>query len=108
MAAVKSLGWVTVASAGTPVQVSPSRLPAQSVFIQQVASNTGAMHVGVSGSMDPSDGTDMVASLVAPSASALPSFSITAENAPNGLDLQNLWIDAAVNGEEVLISYVEG
>lgn len=106
--AIKSFGWKTVATAGTPLQVTATRTPAHTVFIQQVAGNTGVMHIGTSASMDPATGIDMVASLVIPSAAALPSWSAAVSQAANGMDLTELWIDAGVSGDKVLISYVEG
>jgi hypothetical protein len=107
--ALKSFGWKTVASAGTPERLTATRTPAQSVLIQVVTTNTGDMYIGTSASMDPTDGTDMVAVLSNPTADAQPpSFSLTANDAANGIDLSEIWIDSEISGEEVLVSYLEG
>ena len=108
--ALKSFGWKTVASAGTPVQLTTTRTMAHAVLIQAVHTNTGDMYVGVSTSMDPTDGTDMIAVLSEPTAGETPpSISIgPVHGAANAFDLREIWIDAEVNGEEVLVSYLEG
>lgn len=105
--ALRSFGWVTVTVAGTPERVTTNSIRAHAVFIQQVTGNTGAMHIGLSASMDPADGTDMIATLPIPTTNVLPSYSTGVDHASAGVNLNELWIDAGVSGEEVLISYLE-
>ena len=106
--ALKTDGWTTVAAAGTPVQVSATHVACHAVFIQQITGQTGVIHIGTSSSMDASDGTDMLATLPVPTANVLPSWSAGIDGQPNGIDLQEIWIDASVNGESALVSYNEG
>ena len=106
--ALKSNGWTTVASAGTPIRVSATRIACHAVFIQQIVGQSGVIHIGTSTSMDPSDGTDMLATLPEPTDNLLPSWSSGISGAANGIDLQEIWIDASVSGEKALISYNEG
>jgi len=40
-----SLGKITVAAAGTPVQVTTPRYPCQTMFFQQVQGNTGKLYI---------------------------------------------------------------
>jgi hypothetical protein len=65
------------------------------------------MHIGTASDMDPTDGTSMVATLIIPTATGIPSWSASVDNAANGIDLSEIWIDADVSGEEVLVSYIE-
>lgn len=105
--ALRSLGWVTVPTAGSPVQVSATGVRCHSVFIQQVGSNTAAMHIGTDSNMDPTTGASMLATLPTPTANSLPSYTGGVDQAVAGIDLQEIWIDATVSGEEVLVSYLE-
>lgn len=109
--ALKSQGHITVATSGTPVRVSTTTgnagVRCHAVFIQQLVGNTGDIHIGISASMDPSDGTDMLATLPIPTVNALPSYSAGVDWAAAGVDLGEIWLDVSVNGEAALVSFIE-
>jgi hypothetical protein len=104
--AVKSLGKITVTTGGTPVQVSTTRVGANSIMFQQIPGNTGKMYIG--------DSTLVKATLVGvhavlpiPTTNILPSYTATIVEAPAGLNAAEFWVDAEVNGEGVLVSYTQ-
>jgi len=104
---------ITVSTSGTPVQVSSTRQPFQSVLIQALPNNTGRIVVG-------SDNTVRAnASGANPSGSALAIIGAPSSNtatppsanggnptAPAAFNLQDLWIDATNGGEGVIVSYI--
>ena len=104
--ALRSFGHVTVVTGGTPVRVTTESIRAHAVFVQQLVGNAGVAHVGISTNMDPSDGTDMIATLLIPTVNALPSYSTGVDLASAGVNLNEIWIDGTT-GEAVLISYLE-
>lgn len=105
-----SLGKVTVATAGTPVQVSATRLMVRAVRFQTTNGNTGLMYIG--------DATLVKATLVgvhrvlgiASATADAPVVEFGSQEIENGnaIDLSKFWVDAGVNGESVLVSYAKG
>lgn len=106
--ALKSLGKVTVTTAGTPVRVTSTKTTCQSVLIQAMPTNAGLAYVGLSG-MDKSAGTGVLGIIGKPSADevVVPSVSFSIPLAPAGINLADLYIDADDNNAAVLISYTE-
>jgi hypothetical protein len=97
------LGRVNVSAAGTPVQLAAARTPCQHIRAQVIAGLTGKMYLG--------NATLNSASLAGvikefwpnPAGGVSDSLDITADG--NQLDLSQYWIDAAVSGEGLLITY---
>jgi hypothetical protein len=101
------IGKKTVATAGTRVQlIATTPTKAQGVCIQALSSNTGKIYIG--------DSTVVGSTLVGcgyvlgiPAGAVIPGFSTTIQ-ASNALDVSQFYIDADVNGEGVLVSYIRG
>lgn len=104
----KSLGKVTVTTAGTPVRATSTSTPAQSIMIQAFPTNVGLAYVGLSG-MNKATGAGVLAIIGKPSADevSVPSVSASIPLAPAGLNVADLYIDADDNGAGVIISYTE-
>lgn len=113
-----TLGKVSVPAAGTPVQltatqqykdaIAAAKLSAQfvtatAVLIQAADGNTGKTYVGKQG-MVKATLAGVNAVLVAPTDTFIPSFGIASQLSPAGVDLSEIWFDAATNGEGVLVS----
>jgi hypothetical protein len=112
--AFEVIGVVTCATAGTrtrltSTQADPTKAyPCQTVRIEAVIANTGAVTVG--------DNT-VVASTLVGAAAVLPKcaatgptsvFVMEAYSSPNGLDLSAFYIDVATGGDKVLVSVNKG
>ena len=97
----KTISAVAVAAAGTAVQVSSSEIRTQSVIIQAPVDNTGDIFVGDS-SVDSANGI-----IIRPGNS----LDFTGDNMGQGgdfeINLSDLYVDAATNGDEVRVMYVE-
>lgn len=114
MGFLKSLGKVTVTTAGTPVRVtstqtSPSaKVSVHTVFLQALSGNTGRVFVGNGQNMNKTTLAGVVGMIPAPSASAatgsLPFFEATINPAANGFNLADLWLDAEVSTDGVLVA----
>lgn len=105
--ALGTLGLVTVAAAGTPVQCSSTHLGAQTIQVTIRPANTGVIYIGMA-NMVKATGVGVIAVLAAPtSATTGPFASITFQGwAPAGLDLQNLYLDAGSSGDGAYVSYI--
>jgi hypothetical protein len=109
--ALRSLGKITVAAAGTPVRVTANlttpteRLAAHSFIVEQVPGNTGKLFIGGPG-MNKTTLAGVYAILPIPTVNSLPSFSSVITNAPAGFNMAELFIDADVNGESALVSII--
>ena len=106
--ALKSLGKVTVTTTGTPVratvnQSSPTaRLGVQSISVQALAGNSGTnIYVG-SSSMNRSTLAGVYC--IVPKGSLVP---MTIQNAPAGINANEIFIDADTDGDAALISATE-
>jgi hypothetical protein len=104
---------VTVATAGTPVQVVSSHKAIQSVLIQALPNNTGRIVVGSANTVRANAaGTNpsgpVLAIIGAPSANTATPPSANGGNptAPAAINLEQFWIDASVSGEGVIVSYL--
>ena len=109
--ATSELGKVVVTTAGTPVRATANlsnpaaRYICKSYMVQAWPTNSGLAYVGKQ-SMVKATGVAVTAVLPAPSAATVPAFSASHEDAPAAFDMARIWIDAAVNGEAVLITVV--
>lgn len=109
---VLSLGRITVASAGTPVQAtanqaSPaSRLGAHSILFQRnITTETGRIYIQM-GEFPVGTFVNTVGVLAPPSANTLAGFSITIVQAASGFNAADFWVDAENNGEGCIISII--
>lgn len=108
------LGPVVVPTPGTPVQAisqlspvppSPPHVSIHGVMFQVLATNTGVVYIGQKG-MNKTTLAGVLAYLPIPTANSAPTFSIALTIAPNGLALEQFWIDAAVANEGCLVTYL--
>lgn len=110
--AQKSLGKVTITTAGTPERSTKNNAdPAavvwvHSYLVQQVAANTGKVWIGSSG-MNKTTGVGVYAVLPVPTANTLPSFSATVTQQVAAFDMAAVYIDVDVNGEAAIVSLIE-
>jgi hypothetical protein len=113
----RSLGKVTVTTAGTPVRATANEstpsasYPAQSVSFQQVQSNTGKIWILDRSNGVTATGVGVLHTLAAPTltsgvATTLPSVTVSIPSAPGGLNVTDLWIDADTSGEFCQVSAV--
>lgn len=111
-----SLGKITIPAAGTPVQVVDaagvdSRL-VHAIYIEAWPANTGLVWIGNAETLNKTTGAGVIKILGIPPgddvAGALPDFAVTLSQAPNGLSLGELWLDADDSGDAVIVSYLEG
>ncbi len=107
--AIRSLGKVTVTSAGTPVratvgQTTPSaRVACQTIKIYATLGNSGAnIYVGTASDFSKSTFANMV--LAIPKGTTQ---EITIQQAPAGLNAADLWIDADTTNDTCLVTIVE-
>ena len=102
-----SFGSVIIPVGGIPVRVvvPPTMNPpsCHALIIQTLRSNTGKIYIGLSG-MQRTTLAQTLAVLPIPTDNLLPTFSIALTVAANAINVADLWLDADVNGEGVLIS----
>lgn len=105
---LKSLGLKTVASSGTPVRVSSTRIAAQSVMFQAWPGNAGLCYVGLA-NMVIATGVGVLGVIGKPSTDevSVPSASFSIPLAPGGINLADLYVDADDSGANILVSYTE-
>ena len=119
--AVYGFGQVTVPAAGTPVNLGvalgfgpTSGKPMSIGILQKVIIQARPANAGIVYIFSGSDGTDhrtdrelCMAILAHPTSATdgpFDRYEIDVANAAGGLNLANLWIDAASNGDGVIIS----
>lgn len=101
----RSLGKVSVPSAGTPRQVvTDGGLVVARIRIQAVQANTGKVFIGVAG-MDKTTFAGCIAEFAIPGSDQPSAFEVASEDGTNALRLADYFVDAAVNGEGVIVSY---
>ena len=113
---IRPAGKVTVPVPGTPV-IATINLPNQgisfgerpyvchAVMFQALRGNTGAVFIGTA-ALDAASEANLFAVLAIPTTNSLPSFSAALTIAPNGLVLNEFYIDAAVAGDGVLVTFM--
>jgi len=104
---------VTVPSAGTPVQVTATRIPAQAVLIQALPLNSGRVVVGFDNTVranasgaNPSGPVLAIIGAPASTTATPPSANGGNPTAPAVLNLQQFWIDVSISGDGVIVSYL--
>jgi hypothetical protein len=110
---IDSLGKVTVAAAGTPVRITNNEVDpvksvrAHSFLIQVLPTNTGKIYIGKA-SMNKVTLAGVFVVLGLPSSVAIPSFSATLSYAPAAFELIKIFIDADVDDDGALVTFVQG
>lgn len=108
---IGTLGKITVPAAGTPVSaVAGSNYenkpqPCHGIMVQTAPGNTGNIYVGTA-DMDKSTLAGVFAVLPIPTDNFLPTFSAALTIAPNALKLNEFYIDADVNDDGAIVSYL--
>ncbi len=110
--------YLKIVSGGTPVQVSTVCTPgssrlgygkwAQSIQLQAHPSNAGVVYIGKLG-MNTTTGLGVLAVLPKPTSATtgpFPSQSFSEPLAPNGLSLDDLYVDGTTN-DLVIVSYTQ-
>lgn len=103
------LSKFTVAVPGTPVRLTSTQAnPAEKfachgVLAQALPANTGKVYIGRS-TMNRTTMTDIVATLAIPTDNTIPSFTAALTLSPNAVNLADLYVDADVGGEGVIVS----
>lgn len=100
-----SLGKVVVTTAGTRKQILTTSTPAQIVQIQQFPGNTGKIYIGGS-TLVGSTGVGVYFVLPIPTVNSLSSWLLQWPDSHAMFDLADLYLDAEVNGEGAIVSYV--
>lgn len=99
----KSLGKITVSSAGTPVQSTTSHIGCQCIRVFASTTNTGAnVYAGVASNF--SKGNTNCIGIIPKG--TFQDFYI--RGASDGMDAQQIWIDVDTSADTALVSYSEG
>jgi hypothetical protein len=104
-----SLGKVTVSTPGTLVRAtanvsSPTaKYLAHSIMIEAWPANVGKIYICDSASANRSTGVGVVAILGVPTSSSIPTFTNTMTGAIAAINLEQLWIDADIGDDAVLV-----
>ena len=117
MAAPLFLGRIVVPAAGTPVQLSASLagvlgaqqakfLKYHALLIQVWYANTGKIYIGAA-DMVKGTGSKVGVTLPLPSSTSIPAHGMTDVLSPAGISLDDVWIDADVNGDSVTVTLLE-
>lgn len=119
-----SLGRITVATSGTPVQASSllaaatatsnyntdgkprqNYAPAEAIMFQAADTNTGKSYIGLAGFTKNSTAAGgKLATLGIPTNNTIPSVTIALPGTPGAINAAEYWIDVGVNGEAVDVS----
>ena len=111
--ALVSFGKITVTSAGTLVRVTVNEtdpaaaILAHSCLFEQIPGNTGKIYVFERSTGSASTYVGCVAVLAIPTVNVLPSYSVSVLPVPAGISMNDFYIDAQVNGEGCLVSYLQ-
>jgi len=107
-----SLGKVTVAATGTLVRATnnettpATRYPYQSILFEQIPGNTDKIYICDRSTASKTTWVGVLAYLMPPTTGNAPSCGMEIPSAPAALNAADIWIDAEVSGEGVLISVV--
>lgn len=115
-----SLGRITVANSGTPVQVTSllpagqyntdgkpkvNYAPAEAIMIQAASTNTGKVYVGLSGFTKSSTAVGQkLATLAVPTANTIPAVTVSIPGCPAAINASEYWLDVDNNGEGADVS----
>jgi hypothetical protein len=105
---IQPLGKIAPTSAGTPVSVQAS-FPQQKpqsihgIMFEAAPGNTGKVYIGWQ-TLDRSTFAGVMAILAVPTTNFLPTFSAAVTIAPNGLNVNEFWIDADNSNEGAIVT----
>ena len=106
MARLKSLGKKEVTTAGTPVRATATDTWCESFMVEPWIGNTGKTYVGTSASDFGSGNTYLLGIMPIPTTNVVEPFNSGKGSQGNhSFNLADIYIDADVNGEAVLITY---
>ncbi len=94
----------TVATAGTAEQLVATETLCYKAVIQAERGNTGFIRIGASNAVEQTDDTTGLA-LQSPGANEPALLVWQTDNHSRLLDLSQIWLDASVNGEGVVVMY---
>lgn len=98
---------VTCVAADTPYPIpADHRKNVHTVAFQQKHSNTGRAYIGKS-TLQPSTDTGIIGYMAVPAATSAPGYGLGEENAPNGVDLSQIFVASSQAGDIVYGSYDE-
>ena len=93
---------ITVAAAGSPVQLPAVSGGVEALMIKALASNLGGtVYVGRASNFNKTSGTDLIIDLNGVGEV----FSITTKDANNRIDPVQYWVDAATSGDKLLVTW---
>lgn len=109
---LKSLGKVTIASAGTPERITKDQstpatnISSHAVLIEALSANTGKIYIGTS-TLNKTTLAGVLAVLAVPTTNIIPVFSLGVSIAPNGINLADIYFDCDTTSEGVTVGYIQ-
>ena len=106
---MQSLGLITIAAGGTPVQITAADIIVKSVTFQAAPGNAGILYVGLRG-MVTASGAGVLRAIPKPVSSTTGPFgdaTFTTYDIPGGVNLNLLYIDGTTN-DKALVSFQRG
>lgn len=97
---IKQLSVVTIASAGTAVQVTSQDISTPAAYVQADSLNTGKVYVG-DADVDSTNGIELAAG----ESVTLDGTAFLRGDATKFI-LSDIWVDTATNGNKVRVSYL--
>ncbi len=103
---ITPLGKIAVTTAGTPVRVTATATPCHAIIVSQIAASTGATHFGDS-TLVASTLVGVIKTFLKPATGfGVADQMIITSPGGNLLNAADYYVDAAVNGEGLLVSVV--
>ena len=109
---IAALGPIVVPSGGTPVAIATAldnpdkQQSIHGIMLQTLPDNTGKIYIGRA-DMHRTTLVGVYAILPIPTVNFLPTFSAALTIAPNGLSTREFYLDVDVDGEGVLVTYLQ-
>jgi hypothetical protein len=96
---------VNVTTSGTPIQLATAYTPCNRVRVSVVAGLTGKMYLGTA-AVNHSTLAGVIKELWPNSGGGVDdSYEFNSADGTNSLNLADYWIDAAINGEGLIVAY---
>lgn len=100
-----TLGRVNVTTPGTAVRLATAYTPCNRIRLSVVAGLTGKMYFGTA-TVKSSTLAGVIKEFAANASSGIDdAYELNSADGTNSLDLSQYWIDAAVNGEGLIVAY---
>ena len=100
-----SLGRVNVTTSGTEVRLASVLTPCNRIRVQAIAGLTGKVYFGTVGVNHTTLAGVVKVLAVTPTGGVDDAYEVATQDGTNTLNLADYWIDAAVNGEGVIVAY---